>query len=41
MLKSVALMTLAISIGLLLYAQGAAFQAGYDEAKQRKRGAPE
>lgn len=36
MLKSVALMTLAISIGLLLFAQGAAFQAGYEEAGRRR-----
>jgi hypothetical protein len=41
-LKSVALMMLAISIGLLLFANGAAFRAGIEEARRpRLRGAPE
>lgn len=34
MLKSLALMMLAVSIGLLLFAEGAAFQAGYEAARR-------
>ena len=42
MLKSAALMTLAISVGLLLSAQSTAFRAGYEEARRRRLlGAPE
>ena len=37
MLKSAALMTLAISVGLLLIAQAEAFRAGYEEAGRRRR----
>ena len=36
MLKSVALMTLAISVGLLFFSHGEAFRAGYEEARRKR-----
>lgn len=37
MLKSAALVTLAISIGLLFFSHGEAFRAGYEEARRKRR----
>jgi hypothetical protein len=39
-IKSAALLTLAVSVGLLLFAHGAAFKAGYEKAR-RDRIAPD
>jgi hypothetical protein len=37
-LKSAALLVLALSVGLLLFANGVAFRAGYEEARRSPRG---
>lgn len=37
MLQSAALMTLAVSVGLLLFSHGEAFRAGYEEARRTRR----
>jgi hypothetical protein len=36
MSKSVALMTLVISLGLLFFSHGEAFRAGYEEARRKE-----
>ena len=38
MIKSASLLILAVSVGLLLFAQAAAFRAGYEQASHERRG---